>query len=179
MLPVKIHVESTQRSYADWMAKVPERIQVQVDAKGKTLKRKTKKEVQSHLTKDFGVDDGVYRRSFIINDYSQSKWELCFQVFARKPHHRLTHLIEGNGSYGHKTILFRRGIGRPTKIKGLVGMSQIFATKDHYKNHDHPPGLTGFVEHIEPGQKYAEEQLPILYDEGINRVLREGMRRIK
>lgn len=179
MPAIKVNIEPKMRSYADWMAKVPERIQLEIDQKGKTVKRKTKKEVQDHLTDSFGVDEGIYKRSFIINDYSRSKWELCFQVFARKPHYRLTHLIEGNGSYGHKTILFRWGKGRPTKVKGLIGMSQVFQTRDHYKDHEHEPGFTGFKEHIEPGQRYAEEQLPLLYDEGINKVLKEGMRRIK
>lgn len=179
MPAIKIKLETNARHYADWMAKVPEKIQVEVDAKGKIVKRRTKKEVQSHLTQDFGVDEGIYRRSFIINDYSRSKWELCFQVFARKPHYRLTHLIEGGESYGHKTILFRWGKGQRTSIKGVIGMSHVFDTKDHYKNHKHKPGFTGFKRHIEPGQQYAEEQLPILYDEGINRVLTKGMRRIK
>jgi len=178
---IKINVDSNARDYADWISRVPERIQLKIEAEIPTLKRKTKKTVKNELTTNFGVDEGIYRKSFIINDYSRNKWEVAFQVFARKPHYRLTHLLEGEilPNCGHATILFRRGIGRPTTRKGLRGMSHIFATKTHYKGHTHPPGYTGIVKHIEPGQKYAEQELPILYDEGINKILTERMRRLK
>lgn len=171
----KISIEPNTRSYIEWLTVVPEMIQLEVESELPRVRRATKKEVQSHLTSDFGVDEGVYRRSFIINNYSNSKWEVAFQVYAKKPHYRLTHLLED----GHKTILFRWGKGRPTHITGAVGMSQIFKTENNYKNHKHEPGWTGSVEHIEPGQEYAEKELPNLYDKGINKVLKRGMIRIK
>jgi len=182
---IKISFDSNARSYSEWISKVPQKIQLQVEEKLPQVKRKTKKEVQSHLTKQFGIGidrkSGTYKKSFKINDYSQTKWQVAFQVFADKGHHRLTHLLEGGNPpmYGHQTILFRWGKGKPTTKKGVVGMSHVYQTKMHYKNHRHIIGYTGLVRHIEPGQDYAEEQLPILYDEGINKTLKERMRRIK
>lgn len=178
---IKIVFDSNARDYAQWVSGVPQKIQLQVEEKTPRLKKRTKKEVQKHLTTKFGVDEGVYKKSFKINDYAQTKWQVAFQVFAKKPHHRLTHLLEGGNPpmYGHATILFRWGKGRPTTKKGVIGMSHVYQTKLHYKGHHHIIGYTGLVRHIEPGQEYAEEQLPILYDEGINKTLKERMKRIK
>lgn len=181
MALIKIQFESNALDYAKWINVVPEKIQTELESKTPTLKRKTKKTVQEHLTGSFGVDEGVYRRSFTINDYSRTKWEIAFQVFAKKPHYRLTHLLEGGNPpmYGHRTILFRWGKGRPTTKTGAIGMSHVYETQSHYKGHRHIIGYTGLVRHIEPGQVYAEKQLPIIYDEGINKVLKERMKRIK
>lgn len=173
--------DSNAKSWEQWCNGVPQKIQLQVEEKLPQLRRKTKKEVQEHLTTSFGVNEGVYKKSFTINNYSKSKWQVGFQVYAGKGHHRLTHLLEGGNPpmYGHATILFRWGKGKPTSVKGVIGMSHVYQTKMHYKGHKHIIGYTGLVRHIEPGQDYAEEQLPILYDEGINRTLTERMKRIK
>jgi len=178
---IKVTLESNARSYSEWISKVPTSIQLKLEERTPKLKRNTKKEVQTHLTQSFGVNKGVYRRSFKINDYAQTKWQVAFQVYADKGHHRLTHLLEGGSPpmYGHKTVLFRWGKGKATSRKGVIGMSHVYQTKKHYKGHKHIIGYTGLVRHIEPAQDYAEEQLPILYDEGINSVLTERMRRIK
>lgn len=182
---IKIEFNSNAREYSRWIGEVPEKIQLQVEEKLPRVKRNTKKEVQEHLTNDFGIGigkkRGTYKKSFTVNDYSQTKWQVAFQVYAGKGHHRLTHLLEGGSPpmYGHQTILFRWGKGKPTTKKGVIGMSHVYETKLHYKKHHHIIGYTGLVRHIEPGQDYAEEQLPILYDEGINRTLKERMKRIK
>ena len=158
---IKVHLDSNAREYGSWLGGVPEKIQLKLEAKATPLKTKTKKIVQSYLRPNHGVDEGIYKKSFKINDYSQTRWELCFQVFAKKPHYRLTHLLE----YGHDVWLFQWGRGRRTKW-GNVGMNKIAKT-------------TKLVPHIEYGQKYAEKQYPILYDEGVNSVLTERMKRIK
>lgn len=181
----EVKFDSNAKSWEQWVAGVPQKIQLQVEEKLPQVKRKTKKEVQDHLTNDYGIgigkNKGTYKKSFRINDYSQTKWQVGFQVYADKGHHRLTHLLEGASApmYGHQTILFRWGKGRPTTKKGVIGMSHVYQTKLHYKGHKHIIGYTGQVRHIEPGQEYAEEQLPILYDEGINKTLTERMKRIK
>lgn len=177
--------DSNAKSWEQWCNGVPQRIQSLVEEKLPQVRTKTKKEVQSHLTVNYGIgiakNSGIYKKSFRINNYSKSKWEVGFQVYAGNGHHRLTHLLEGvqPPTRGHATILFRWGKGKPTKVKGVIGMSQVYETKIHYKGHKHQPGFTGAVEHIKPGQEYAEQQLPILYDEGVNRTLTERMKRIK
>lgn len=178
---INIYFESNALDYAHWCNVVPEKIQLEAEERTPRLKKNTKKTVQNHLTSDFGVDEGVYRKSFTINDYSRTKWEIAFQVFAKKPHYRLTHLLEGGNPpmYGHRTILFRWGKGRPTKITGAIGMSQVYNTELHYKDHKHIIGYTGLVRHIEPGQVYAEKYFPMIYEETLNKVLKERMKRIK
>lgn len=158
---IRVYFDSNARNYAAWLNGVPEKIQHRLEDKTPKLKRNTKKVVQNHLVPGKGVDDGIYRKSFTINDYSQSKWEISFQVFAKKPHYRLTHLLED----GHKVVVFKWGRGSPTKW-GNIGMNYI-----HKRTMNIP--------HIEPGQLYAEKNFPILYDEGVNYVLQEGMKRLK
>lgn len=164
---IKVHLDSNARDYSEWLNNVAERTQRKLEAKAPIIKRRTKKTVQKHLVKGKGLEEGIYRKSFTINDYSQTKWEICFQVYAKKPHYRLTHLLED----GHKMFLFRWGRGRPTKW-GNVGMA--FTTTRR-----RPKGRTHVVKHIKPGQQYAEKQFPKLYDEGINSVLKERMKRIR
>lgn len=164
---IKVHLDSNAREYGGWMGGVPEKIQLRLEAKATPMKSKTKRIVQSYLRPNRGVEEGVYRKSFKINDYSQTKWEICFQVFARKPHYRLTHLLE----YGHDMILFRWGRGKRTKW-GNVGMAKT-ATKRR------PNAVTLEIPHIKYGQEYADKNFPILYDEGVNSVLTERMKRIK
>lgn len=178
---IKANIKSNAREYSKWIAEVPTKIQLDVEAKLPKVERETKKVVKGKLNRNFGVDEGVYKKSFIINDFAESKWHIGFQVFAKKPHYRLTHLLEGGSPpmYGHRTVLFRWGKGRPTTKTGAIGMSHVYDTKTHYKKHHHIIGYTGLVRHIEPGQDYAEAEVPILYDEGINKTLSERMKKIK
>ena len=164
---VKVHFDSNARDYSTWLNNVAERTQRKLKNRIPTVRRKTKKVVQSHLKSGQGVDKGIYKRSFKINDFSQSKWEIAFQVFAKKPHYRLTHLLED----AHDMVLFRWGRGRRTKW-GNIGMAKTRTVR-------RPMGRTHVVKHIKYGQAYAERQVPILYDRGINETLTERMKRIK
>lgn len=174
MKQIQFKIKDNAQDFVKYFDNVPYKTQHEIESKIPTLRRNTKKKVQSQLTSNFGVNEGVYRRSFIINNFAESKWHVGFQVFAKAPHYRLTHLLEGwdesaNGksNVGHKTILFRWGKGRPTHIKGVKGMSHVKQTKNHYKGHQHIAGWTGRVRHIAIGQEYAEGKIVSMYKKAI------------
>lgn len=174
MPKIKVTFDSNAVSWAEWCIKVPDRVKYEIeDRKLPYLKTATKREVQKNLFKDHGVDEGIYRKSFTINSFAENKWQIGFQVYAKKPHYRLTHLLEGpeDQNWGHQIVIFRWGQGRPTKW-GNVGM---VATGTRL----HPDGHTRKVKHIEPAQKYAEERVGILFQEAYNGKLLERMNKIK
>lgn len=156
---------SLDKDYIRWIADIPERTQLLIETKYPNIKRKTKRVVQDHLTPHFGVDEGVYKKSFIINDFAESKWHIGFQVFAKKPHYRLTHLLED----GHRIKMFTPGRGDMTKW-GNVGMSFV-------KTRRRPAGYTQRIKHIEPGQKFADEEVPRLYRTSYIKIMSERMKK--
>ena len=148
--------------------KVPDEVQrVIEDKKLPRLKTATKRKVQSNLFIDHGLEEGIYKKSFKINTFSENKWHVGFQVFAKKPHYRLTHLLED----GHQIVLFRWGQGRRTKW-GNLGMVETSTWR-------HPNGRTTAIPHIEPAQKYAEGKVGELYREAYTGKLLERMKKIK
>ena len=172
---MKLKVKTNAQDWVKYLTVVTEKTQTEVENRLPTLRQNTKKVVKKPLSKAFGVDEGIYKRSFIINNFDPGKWKIGFQVFAKKPHYRLTHLLEGNErGFGHKTILFRRGKGRPTHKTGAKGMTWVLRTKNKYKG-NHPLGWTRKIKHIEPGQQYAERKIVALYEKAINNNL-ERMR---
>lgn len=172
MKGLKVTFDSNALDYAGWIAGVPEKMQNDIDRKIPTVARGSKREVKNHLIPGHGVDEGVYRKSFIINNFSEKKWHVGFQVFAKKPHYRLTHLLESyeNRPGGHRIFLFTPGVGRQTKW-GNIGMSWVRSAGNN--------GWTRKIEHIEPGQKYAEQKLIDMYEITINARLSERMKKIK
>lgn len=112
-----IHIKTNAKDWVKYLNEVPEKTQLYVDGKIPKLRSNTRKNVRSHLTKGHGVDEGIYRKSFIINNFAESKWHVGFQVFAKKPHYRLTHLLED----GHILKVFRWGGSERTKW-GNYGM---------------------------------------------------------
>ena len=163
MAQINIEFKINTEDYVRWLNDVPQRIQREIEEDIPVLRRNTKKIVQSKLKKGNGVDEGIYRKSFIINNFAESKWHIGFQVFAKKPHYRLTHLLED----GHRIKVFTRGKGVKT-YNGNIGMSFV-------KTRMRPSGVTKSIKHIEPGQEYAEEQLPILYRKSYTKILTERM----
>lgn len=151
MASINIKVSSNAQDWVRYLNTVAEKTQIDIDQKIPTVSSNTRKNVRGHLTKGNGVDEGVYRKSFIINNFAESKWHVGFQVFAKKPHYRLTHLLE----YGHKKKVFRWGGSIRTKW-GNFGMVVI-------------GGQTKAIPHIEPAQDYAEEKVIKLYREAILR----------
>lgn len=174
---IDIKFRSNEADYIKYLGQVAESLQLDVDHKIPTIARGAKRTVKNALTEDFGIDSGTYQRSFTINNYSESKWHVGFQVFAKNPHYRLTHLLEGGTSapmYGHRTVLFRWGKGERTRF-GNYGMSHVYETKKHYKGHHHIIGYTNKIEHIEPGQYYAETKVERMYEDAIKKALSKGM----
>ena len=157
MASIDIKLKSNAKDWAKYMNNIPNETQIIIDENIPSIRKNTKRNVQSHLVKGSGVDEGVYRKSFRINDFSQSKWHVGFQVFARKPHYRLTHLLE----YGHKKKVFRWGGSQRTKW-GNFGMVVL-------------GGQTKAIPHIEPAQNYAENQVTQLY----RKAIKKSMERIK
>lgn len=149
---ITVSAELKQSAY--YLTKVPEKVQIYCESRYPTIKRGAKRVVKKHLTKPGGVDQGVYKRSFTINNYSESKWQLGFQVVARKPHYRLTHLLE----HGHESKVFKWGQGRPT-IWGNVGMVNIGRRGMN---------VMGASQHIQEGQDYAEKKVIDLYIKAVN-----------
>jgi len=163
---IKIKISDNFQDFAKWLSKTPEAIQLKIDERIPYIRRSTKKEVQNHLTIGHGVDEGIYKKSFKINNYAQSKWEVAFQVYAKDPHYRLTHLLE----YGHRIKVFRWGQGEPTK-RGNVGM--VFINSLRHGTH------TEAIPHIAPAQKYADDKVYELYDKTIDKKFTERMRIVK
>lgn len=152
----KISFNSNARDFAKYMSEVPEKTRVEIDRQLPTLRRNTKKVVQSELRGGkHGLDKGVYRKSFIINNFAQSKWEIGFQVYAQAPHYRLTHLLED----GHETKIFRWGQGELTR-KGNKGMVNIGRRGANIK---------GASQHIAVGQKYAEDKIDEVFKQALNK----------
>lgn len=141
-----------------------------------TIRRQTKSTVQRHLKKGAGVDKGIYKRSFKIHNFAESKWHIGFQVFAKAPHYRLTHLIEGSDTrsdgLAHKIYAFTRGKGKMTK-KGNIGMSWI---KTAGKGHGSNSGYTRAFKHIKPGQEFADEKVFDLYEQSLMNKFEERKR---
>ena len=156
---------SLDESYIKWMSEIPERTQLLIEEQYPAIRRRTKKVVQEHLTPKLGVDEGIYRKSFIINNFAESKWQIGFQVFAKKPHYRLTHLLED----GHRIKLFTWGRGDMTKW-GNIGMSFV-------KTRFRPSGYTREVKHILPGQEYADKQVPLMYRRSYTKIMLERMKK--
>lgn len=149
----KFTVKSNAQNFIKYFNEVPEKTQLQIESKIPSIRTKTKRKVQSYLKKGSGVDTGIYKKSFIINNFSRNKWEVGFQVFAKKPHYRLTHLLED----GHDIWVFRKGGNRRTKW-GNFGMVKI-------------PKTTKRIEHIAPSQKFANEKVLDLYSEAISNAI--------
>ena len=153
MSDFKFNISSNAQDWVKYLNTVAEKTQLDIEGKMPSLKQGTKRTVQRELKPNFGVDEGIYRKSFRINSFAESKWHIGFQVFARKPHYRLTHLLE----YGHRKKVFRWGQGKRTKW-GNVGM--VFLS-----------GMTKEIPHIEVGQEYAEEKVYALYQKAIEKNL--------
>lgn len=172
MKGIKLSITSNAQDYIKWIDNVPNKMQVEIDRKIPIIARGSKREVKNNLVPGNGVDEGVYKNSFIINNFRESKWNVGFQVFAKKPHYRLTHLLEGyeNRPGGHKIFLFTPGVGRATKW-GNIGMSWVQSAGKS--------GWTKKVIHIEPGQQYAEDKIIEMYESTLNSSLSERMKRIK
>lgn len=154
---IQIYMQSNANDYRSWFNDIPRRLQLKIKDDIPKIRKETKKIVKAQLTTGHGVEQGIYRKSFIINNFAESPWHIGFQVFAKKPHYRLTHLLEGkqNDGRGHKIKIFKRGQGERTKW-GNIGM--VFTgTKRR------PSGWTYAIKHIEPGQEYADEAVPYLY----------------
>ena len=166
-------LKTDKQKLIEYLGNVAEKTQIEVDSKIPTISRSTKREVKSRLNASYGINEGIYRNSFKINNFAESKWHVGFQVFAKKPHYRLTHLLEGGDApmYGHRTILFRWGEGRPTHRTGSVGMSHVYQTHNHYKGHTHIIGYTNSIKHIEPGQAYAENKVVAMYEKALSKSL--------
>ena len=162
---ITLDVKSNMQEYAKWLNFVPEHIQTEVERKIPTISRGTKRTVKSKLVPGMGVDEGVYKASFKTNNFAESKWEVGFQVFAKKPHYRLTHLLED----GHEIWLFTPGTGRMTRF-GNIGMSHVSTLR-------RPSGRTNAIEHIQPGQTYADEKVIKLYKDAIEQTLKKGMKK--
>lgn len=165
-LMIKIRVKDNFQDFARWMNNVPESIQLSIDEQIPTIRRSTKRVVQSHLTLGHGVDEGIYKKSFRINNYTQSKWEIGFQVYAKDPHYRLTHLLEN----GHRIKVFRWGQGEPTK-NGNIGM--VFINSLRHGTH------TGAIPHIAPAQEYADDKVYALYESTVVNKFKERMEIVK
>lgn len=150
---INISVKSNARDWVKYLNRVPTETQLIIDENIPNVRSRTKRKVKSYLTNGSGVNEGIYKKSFVINNYAESKWHVGFQVFAKKPHYRLTHLLE----YGHRKKVFRWGVGKQTKW-GNVGMVFI-------------QGQTKSIPHIQPSQEYAEEAVIKLYDKAIKKSL--------
>lgn len=161
MMWFNINIKTDGIDWSDWIATVPEKTRRQVEKDLPPVRRQTKKVVQSHAPSN----TGIYKKSFIINNFAESKWKVGFQVYAKKPHYRLTHLLEN----GHRIKLFRRGSGTPT-FRGNIGMNFV-------KTKLRPSGNTKDFKHIEPGQEYAEKQVPKLYQDAYTKSLKERMKK--
>lgn len=148
---IQIYIQSNAYDYSSWFNDIPRRIQLKIKEDIPKIRKETKKIVKAQLTTGHGVEQGIYRKSFIINNFAESPWRIGFQVFAKKPHYRLTHLLED----GHRIKIFRRGQGERTKW-GNIGM--VFTSTRR-----RPSGRTNVVEHIETGQRFADEAVPYLY----------------
>ena len=164
-------ISSNAQDWIKYLGNVAEKTQIEVDRNIPKISRATKQNVKSHLVHGAGIEQGIYRKSFRINNFAESKWHVGFQVFARKPHYRLTHLLEGvSKKRGHRTVLFRWGKGKRTKW-GNVGMNWVLTTK----NKKHPLGYTRAIKHIEPGQNFAEMKVVEMYETTI----KNNMERMK
>ena len=134
---------------------VPERTQAEVERKIPSIKQGTKRTVKNYApTNRFDLKRaGTYRDSFTINNYARSKWEIGYEVYAKPPHYRLSHLLEGRNdehpSYAHILKQFRKGHGEPTRF-GKVGMVRV--------------GTTQQFEHLRYGKEYAEKKVTQLYE---------------
>ena len=170
---MKFQFKTDNQKLIQYLGNVAEKTQIEIDSKIPSISRNTKVNVKSHLNVNYGIDEGVYRNSFKMYNFAESKWHVGFQVFAKKPHYRLTHLLEGGDApmYGHRTILFRWGKGRPTHVTGAVGMSHVYVTKKHYKGHTHIIGYTNAIKHIEPAQAYAENKVVQMYEKALSKSL--------
>lgn len=156
MKPFKYSFQFSHQDFAKWIGKVPDKIQAELNQKIPYIRRQTKKVVQSNLKFGAGVDEGIYRKSFTSINLSENKWHIGFQVVAKKPHYRLTHLLEN----GHRIKIFTPGQGEPTK-RGNIGMSFYSGSRYGDRTRSFP--------HIEPGQRYAEDRIIRLYYATINK----------
>lgn len=171
---IRFKLSSNIQDYVKYLNNVPEKTQLDLENEFPKLRQNTKKTVQHHLkkgsagadgrlTEPGGFRTGTYKKSMTINNFAESRWMLGFQVFARKPHYRLSHLLED----GHVSYCFRWGRGRPTYL-GNIGMVRIKHGKKTIK-----------IPHIEPGQEYAEKQIVVLYKNTMSKHLSERMIRKK
>lgn len=157
-------VEDNSKDWIAYLSNITERTQLTIDEKLPQVRRATKTKVQSELYHRHGLDKGVYRKSFIINNFNKSKWQIGFQVYAKAPHYRLTHLLEN----GHRSSVFKRGQGKMTKW-GNIGMVDIGRRGLNRK---------GTSQHIAVGQKFAEEKVTDLYQYGIEKIFSERMKKL-
>jgi hypothetical protein len=160
MKAIDVSIDFETQDFAKWIGNVPDRIQTELNNKIRPLKRNTKKVVKDHLQYGAGVETGIYKKSFTIIDLSENKWHIGFQVVAKKPHYRLTHLLEN----GHRIKIFTPGRGEQTK-RGNIGMSFVTTLRTGARTHSFP--------HIEPAQTYADNAIIALYKDTVNRKFSE------
>lgn len=142
----------------NYLNNVPEKTQIEVEKRIPNVRRNTKKVVQKFAPSN----RGIYKKSFTINNYARQKWEIGYEVYAKPPHYRLSHLLEGRDddhpSYAHILKQFRWGQGEPTK-NGKVGMVVVGTTKRFL--------------HLIKGKEFAEEKVEELYNIAIKESTKE------
>lgn len=146
---IDLQISVGGKELIDYINRVPEKYQIEVEKRIPTVRRNTKKVVQMYAPKN----RGTYAKSFTINNYSRNKWEIGYEVYAKPPHYRLSHLLEGRNDkhpgYAHILKQFRWGQGEPTR-KGNIGMVRH--------------GETRRFKHLEPGKDYAEKTFGELHE---------------
>lgn len=168
-----IEIKDNIQDYIKYLGNVAEEAQVEVDRKIPRIASATTKAVKKELDENTthypsgrvksgkgGYSQGIYKKSIRSYNFAESKWHVGFQVYAKKPHYRLSHLLEN----GHVNKQFRWGKGSPTRFgnKGMIIM----------------PFKTIQVPHIEPGQEFANEKVIEMYHKALNESLSKGMKKL-
>lgn len=151
-IQLKIDAKHATERACEYLSKVPPKLRLELEARAlPKVRRGTKNVVKQNAP----VERGIYRKSFTINNYTQGKWNLGFEVYAKQPHYRLTHLLEGKDgkSYGHELWQFKKGQGKKTRW-GNVGMVHV--------------GKTRKFPHLDVGYKYAIKEMDRLCNEAVH-----------